>query len=167
MQHPLEKYIRNVQDFPKPGIGFKDITPIMRDHLPAMIEAMSAGINWNEIDYVIGIESRGFILGSAMALQNGKGFLPVRKKGKLPPPIVAQSYTLEYGTDTLEMAVNDKKARVLLVDDVLATGGTLNATRALCEMNHFEVKGMAVFINLSFLNNFASSGQKIHSVLTY
>ena len=165
--HPLEKYIKNVPDFPKPGVGFKDITPIMRDHWPEMIKAMSEGINWSEIDVVVGIESRGFILGAAMALQHGKGFLPVRKKGKLPPPVVAQSYTLEYGTDTLEMAVNERPARVLLVDDVLATGGTLNATRALCEKNHFEVKALAVFINLSFLNNFQSSGQKLHAVLTY
>lgn len=167
MQHPLEQFIRNVPDFPKPGVGFKDIMPLMQDHLPAMIEAMSKGINWSEIDYVIGIESRGFILGSAMALKNGKGFIPVRKKGKLPPPVIAQSYTLEYGTDTLEMATNTKPARVLLVDDVLATGGTLNATKALCERNHYQVKGMAVFINLSFLNNFKSSGQTVHSVLTY
>jgi adenine phosphoribosyltransferase len=165
--HNLEKFIRNVPDFPKPGIVFKDITPLMRDHWAEMVDAMSAGINWSEIDYVVGIEARGFILGSAMALKHGKGFMPVRKKGKLPPPVVAQSYTLEYGTDTLEMAVNEKPARVLLVDDVLATGGTLRATQALCEQNHFEIKGMAVFINLSFLNNFASSGQKIHSVLTY
>ncbi|MBY0516531.1 MAG: adenine phosphoribosyltransferase [Bacteriovoracaceae bacterium] len=165
--HPLEKYIRSVQDFPKPGIGFKDIMPIMKDHLPEMIAAMSEGINWNEIDYVIGIESRGFILGSALALMNKKGFIPVRKKGKLPPPLLSQEYALEYGTDTLEMAVNDKPARVLLVDDVLATGGTLNATKALCERNQFKVSAMVVFINLSFLNNFKSSGQPIHSVLTY
>ncbi len=165
--HPLEKFIRNVPDFPKPGVGFKDITPLMQNHLPELIEAMSQGINWSEIDVVVGIESRGFILGAAMALHNGKGFLPVRKKGKLPPPVVSQSYSLEYGTDTLEMAVNQTPKRVLLVDDVLATGGTLNATRALCAANHYDVKAMAVFINLSFLNNFVSSGHKLHSVLTY
>ena len=167
MQHPLEQYIKNVPDFPKPGIGFKDITPIMREHWPEMVKAMGQGVKWDEIDLVVGIESRGFILGAAMALQHGKGFLPVRKKGKLPPPVLSQTYSLEYGTDTLEMAVNEKSARVLLVDDVLATGGTLNATRELCEKNRFEVKAMAVFINLSFLNNFASSGQRLHSVLTY
>lgn len=165
--HPLEKFIRNVPDFPKPGVGFKDITPLMRDHLPAMIEAMGQDINWSEIDYVLGIESRGFILGTALALKYNKGFIPVRKKGKLPPPVVGQSYALEYGTDTLEMAVNDQMARVLVVDDVLATGGTLNATKALCEANNYQVKAMVVFINLSFLNNFKSSGQPIHSVLTY
>lgn len=165
--HPLEKYIRNVPDFPKPGVGFKDITPLMRDHLPEMIEAMGEGIDWSQIDYVLGIESRGFILGTALALKHQKGFIPVRKKGKLPPPVVGQSYALEYGTDTLEMAVNHKPARVLIVDDVLATGGTLNATKALCEANSYQVQGMVVFINLSFLNNFTSSGQPIHAVLTY
>jgi adenine phosphoribosyltransferase len=165
--HPLEQYIKNVPDFPKAGVGFKDITPIMRDHFPAMIKALSEGINWNEIDYVVGVESRGFILGSAMALHNGKGFLVVRKKGKLPPPLVSESYELEYGSDVLEMSVNDKAARVLIVDDVLATGGTLEATRKLCEKNQFQVVGYSVFINLSFLNKFNPSGQTLHSVLTY
>lgn len=167
MTHPLEKFIRNVQDFPKPGVGFKDITPLMQDHLPELIQSMSEGINWNEIDYVVGIESRGFILGSAMAMLNKKGFIVIRKKGKLPPPLVSESYELEYGTDTIEMSVNTKKSRVLLVDDVLATGGTLRAALSLCEKNNYQVMGSSVFINLSFLNNFSSSGQKLHTVLTY
>lgn len=167
MTHPLEKHIRNVQDFPKPGVGFKDITPLMEDHLPELIQSMSQGINWAEIDYVAGIESRGFILGAAMAMLNKKGFVVIRKKGKLPPPVVAESYALEYGTDTIEMAVNTTKKRVLIVDDVLATGGTLNAAIKLCEKNHFQVMGSSVFINLSFLNKFEASGQKLHSVLTY
>jgi adenine phosphoribosyltransferase len=165
--HPLEKYIRNVSDFPKPGIMFKDISPLMREHFDEMIDAMSATIPWNEIDVVVGIESRGFILGAAMAAKNGKGFIPVRKKGKLPPPLVSESYTLEYGTDTLEMSVNEVPARALLVDDVLATGGTLKATMSLCERNQFHVQAMAVFINLSFLNNFKARGLPLHAVLNY
>jgi adenine phosphoribosyltransferase len=165
--HPLEKHIRTVPDFPKPGIVFKDIMPLMRDHFDEMIDAMSATIPWDEIDTVVGIESRGFILGAAMARRHGKGFIPVRKKGKLPPPLVSESYTLEYGTDTLEMAVNETPARVLLVDDVLATGGTLNASVALCERNRFHVRAMAVFINLSFLNNFQARGMPLHAVLNY
>lgn len=165
--HPLEKYIRNVSDFPKPGIMFKDISPLMREHFDEMIDAMSATIPWNEIDVVVGIESRGFILGAAMAGKNGKGFIPVRKKGKLPPPLVSESYTLEYGTDTLEMSVNEVPARALLVDDVLATGGTLKATMSLCERNQFHVQAMAVFINLSFLNNFKARGLPLHAVLNY
>ncbi len=165
--HPLEKHIRNVPDFPKAGVMFKDIMPLMKDHFPALVSSMSEGLPWHEIDVVVGIESRGFILGSAMAMQKGKGFIPVRKKGKLPPPVVAESYALEYGTDTLEMAVNASPARVLLVDDVLATGGTLNATRALCQRNGFDVRAMSVFINLSFLNNYKAQGLPLHSVLTY
>ncbi len=167
MTHPLEQFIRNVQDFPKPGVGFKDITPLMEDHLPALIESMSQNINWAEIDYVAGIESRGFILGAAMAMLNKKGFIVIRKKGKLPPPVVAESYALEYGTDTIEMAVNTQKKKVLIVDDVLATGGTLKAAIKLCEKNNFQVMGSCVFINLSFLNKFESSGHKLHTVLTY
>lgn len=165
--HPLEQHIRSVPDFPKPGIMFKDIMPLMQNHLPEMIESMGSGIDWNEIDVVLGIESRGFILGSALALKYGKGFIPVRKKGKLPPPLVSETYTLEYGTDTLEMAVIEKPLRVLLVDDVLATGGTLRATMALCERNNCKVMGASLFINLSFLNNFSQSGVPLHSVLTY
>ena len=167
MTHPLEKFIRNVQDFPKPGVGFKDITPLMEDHLPELIKSMSQNIDWSQVDYVVGIESRGFILGAAMAMLNNKGFIVIRKKGKLPPPVVAESYALEYGTDTIEMAVNTQKKKILLVDDVLATGGTLNAAIKLCEKNHFQVIGSSVFINLSFLNNFESSGQNLHAVLTY
>lgn len=165
--HPLEQHIRNVPDFPKPGIMFKDISPLMRDHLPALIEAMGQGIDWSKIDTIVGIESRGFILGSAMALKYGKGFVPVRKKGKLPPPVHAETYALEYGTDTLEMAYNDRPHRVLLVDDVLATGGTLRATTALCEKNHCQVQGLSVLINLSFLNNFKEQRLPLHAVLTY
>jgi adenine phosphoribosyltransferase len=167
MSHPLEKHIRNVPDFPKPGIMFKDITPIMRDHFDEMIRALCEGLPWNDIDVVVGIESRGFILGAAMAQRHGKGFIPVRKKGKLPPPLLSETYALEYGTDTLEMLVTDRPGRVLLVDDVLATGGTLRATMALCERNGLEVKAMAVFINLSFLNNFRAQGLPLYSVLNY
>ncbi len=156
-----------MNDFPKPGVGFKDITPLMEDHLVELIQSMSEGINWSEIDYVVGIESRGFILGSAMAMLNKKGFIVIRKKGKLPPPVVAESYALEYGTDTIEMAVNTQKRKILIVDDVLATGGTLRAAIKLCEKNNYQVMGSSVFINLSFLNNFESSGQKLHTVLTY
>jgi len=167
MSHPLEKYIRSVPDFPKAGIVFKDIMPIMRDHLAEMIDAMSAGIDWSQVDYVIGVESRGFILGTALAMKHGKGFIPVRKKGKLPPPVVAETYALEYGTDTLEMAICEKPARVLIVDDVLATGGTLTATEKLCAHNKLHVVGLCVFINLTFLNNFKASGRPVFSVLNY
>jgi adenine phosphoribosyltransferase len=165
--HPFETHIRNVPDFPKAGVLFKDITPLLQERLHEVIESMSKTINWDEIDYVVGIESRGFILGAAMATLKGRGFIPVRKKGKLPPPTIAESYALEYGTDTLEMIVNHKPGRVVLVDDVLATGGTLKAVMTLCQKNKFNVKAMSLLINLTFLNKFKEEGLPVHSVLNY
>jgi adenine phosphoribosyltransferase len=165
--HPFESHIRNVQDFPKAGILFKDITPLLQERFDEVIEAMSKTINWAEVDYIVGIESRGFILGAAMATYKGKGFIPVRKKGKLPPPILSESYALEYGTDTLEMIINHKPGRVVLVDDVLATGGTLKAVMNLCQKNKFEVKAMSLLINLTFLNKFTEEGLPVHSVINY
>jgi len=165
--HSFESHIRNVPDFPKPGILFKDITPLLQERFHEVIEAMASTIKWEEIDYVIGIESRGFILGAAMATLKGKGFIPVRKKGKLPPPVIAETYTLEYGTDTLEMIVNQKPGRVVLVDDVLATGGTLKAVMNLCQKNQFDVKALSLLINLTFLNKFTEEGYPVHSVLNY
>ena len=165
--HSFESHIRNVPDFPKAGILFKDITPLLQERFDEVIEAMASTIKWEEIDYVVGIESRGFILGAAMATLKGKGFIPVRKKGKLPPPVIAETYTLEYGTDTLEMIVNHKPGRVVLVDDVLATGGTLKAVMNLCHKNQFEVKALSLLINLTFLNKFTQEGHPVHSVLNY
>jgi adenine phosphoribosyltransferase len=165
--HSFESHIRNVPDFPKPGILFKDISPLLQERFHEVVESMARTINWDEIDYVVGIESRGFILGAAMASLKGKGFIPVRKKGKLPPPVMAETYALEYGNDTLEMLVNDKPSRVVLVDDVLATGGTLRAVMNLCEKNHYEVKALSLLINLTFLNKFMEEGQPVHSVLNY
>jgi adenine phosphoribosyltransferase len=165
--HPFESHIRNVSNFPKEGIIFKDITPLLQERFSEVVKAMSEGIEWNEIDYVVGIESRGFILGAAMAQLHGKGFMPMRKKGKLPPPVIAESYTLEYGTDTLEMIREEKQSRIVLVDDVLATGGTLTAAMNLCVKNKLEVKAMALLINLTFLNKFKEQGLPIYSVLNY
>jgi len=165
--HPFEGHIRSVPDFPKKGITFKDISPLLQERFPEVIAAMCEGINWNEIDYIVGIESRGFILGSAMAVFKNKGFIPVRKIGKLPPPTISESYTLEYGTDTLEMIVNTKLARVVLVDDVLATGGTLRAVMNLCQKNNYEVKALSLLINLTFLNKFKEEGHPVFSVLNY
>ena len=165
--HTFESHIRNVPDFPKAGVLFKDISPLLQERFSEVIEAMSKTIKWEEIDYVVGIESRGFILGAAMATLKGKGFIPVRKKGKLPPPIISETYSLEYGTDTLEMLINHNPGRVLLVDDVLATGGTLKAVMNLCQKNKFEVKAMALLINLTFLNKFVEEGHPVHSVLNY
>jgi adenine phosphoribosyltransferase len=165
--HPFESHIRNVPDFPKAGIVFKDITPLLQERFSEVIEAMSQNIDWSKVDYVVGIESRGFILGAAMAQLKGKGFIPMRKKGKLPPPVIAETYDLEYGTDTLEMIKEDKEGRVVLVDDVLATGGTLKAAMKLCEKNKLHVEAMALLINLTFLNKFKEEGLPVNSVLNY
>ena len=165
--HPFESHIRSVPDFPKAGIVFKDITPLLTERFSEVIEAMSQGIDWKKVDHVVGIESRGFILGAAMAQLHGKGFIPMRKKGKLPPPVIDESYALEYGTDTLEMIVNTKPARIVLVDDVLATGGTLRAAMNLCHRNKFEVVNMSLLINLTFLNKFKEEGLPVVSVLNY
>ncbi|MEE2670749.1 MAG: adenine phosphoribosyltransferase [Bdellovibrionota bacterium] len=166
-QEEYEKLIHNVADFPKPGVVFKDISPLLSENLETVITDMGAKINWDEVDLVLGVESRGFILGAPMALQKGKGFLPIRKKGKLPPPVIGEEYALEYGTDKLEMRVNDTPKRVVLVDDVLATGGTLQACINLCERNNYEIKAIAVLIDLQFLNSMASNDKRIHSVLKY
>ncbi len=165
--HSFESHIRSVPNFPKEGIVFKDITPLLQERFSEVIEAMSQNINWDEVDYVVGIEARGFILGAAMAQLKGKGFIPMRKKGKLPPPVIAETYQLEYGTDTLEMIQESKPSRVVLVDDVLATGGTLKAAASLCAKNQMEIKAMSLLINLTFLNKFKEEGLPVVSVLNY
>ena len=163
----MEKYITNIPDFPKPGVMFKDFSPLLEEKFPECLEAMSKDVNWDEVECVVGIESRGFILGSALAAKHNKGFILVRKKGKLPPPVSSQSYTLEYGEDTLEMKPNGNPKSVLIVDDVLATGGTLKATIKLCEKNNYHVKAVAMLINLKFLNDVESQVPKLHAVLNY
>jgi adenine phosphoribosyltransferase len=152
----LKSAVRNVPDFPKPGIMFRDIAPLLSHHFEATIRAMDALLDdseWSELDAVAGIESRGFILGAALAARRGKGFILVRKKGKLPPPVVDVTYDLEYGTGVLEMQRGN--GRLLLVDDVLATGGTLTAAANLCERAGFQVKHLAVLIDLHLVADFA------------
>lgn len=167
-KNEYEAIINSIPDFPKKGIVFKDIMPLLRDHFSEVTFDMGKNINWEQIDYIIGVESRGFILGCALAEKYNKGFIPIRKKGKLPPPVLSQQYELEYGQDTLEMAKNEKyNKRVLIVDDVLATGGTMKACIKLCHKNQFEIKGISVFINLKFLNNLDLEISNIYSVLDY
>ena len=164
----LKQYIRDVPDFPKPGILFRDIAPLLRDHFDATIRALSELLSaqeWAGIDAVAGIESRGFILAAALAHLHRKGFVPVRKQGKLPPPVVHMTYDLEYGSGTLEMHCG--AGRLLLVDDVLATGGTLQAAAELSEAAGYEVTQLAVLLDLKLVASFRWRQLEPKTVLTY
>ena len=149
----LKSTIRDVIDFPQPGIVFKDITPLLADGaaFASVVRALAAG--HEGVTKVAGIEARGFILAAPVALALGAGFVPVRKLGKLPADTYAQSYELEYGTATLEVHIDafDASDRVLIVDDVLATGGTAAATVELVRQSGAEVAGIVVLLELEFL----------------
>ena len=155
----LKRLIVDVRDFPEPGVVFKDITPMLADHaaFTEVVEALAAPgrdeSGATVVDYVIGMEARGFIVAAPVALALGAGFVPVRKAGKLPRESYAESYALEYGEATLEMHRDAllPGARVLLVDDVLATGGTVAATVRLVEKAGATVHGASVLMELSFL----------------
>jgi adenine phosphoribosyltransferase len=168
----LRALIRDIPDYPKPGIIFKDITPLLasREAFRAATDAMAAPFSKSGITHVVAIESRGFILGGPVAQCLGAGFIPVRKPGKLPSQTRRETYELEYGTDALEMhedAFGDQ-ARVLIVDDLLATGGTANATRRLVEASGATVVGFSFLINLSFLPGRARLTERtVHSVITF
>src|SRR3954464_15644332 len=160
---PLKKLIRDVPDFPKPGIMFRDITPLLASPsgLALSIELLANPFRGKNIDLVIGAESRGFIFGTAVACCLSAGFGLVRKPGKLPHKKVSMSYDLEYGKDTLEMHADTivKGQRVLIVDDVLATGGTMKACIDLVEQLGGELAGRAGLIELEFLNGRDKLGQ--------
>jgi adenine phosphoribosyltransferase len=161
--------IRDIPDYPQPGIMFKDITPLLADGsaLTAVVAALAAGHGeaasraaasgtggWGKIDKVVGIEARGFILAAPVACCLGAGFVPVRKQGKLPAATYAQSYQLEYGTATIEVHADafEPGERVLIVDDVLATGGTAAATASLVRRSGAEAVAVAVLLELGFLD---------------
>ncbi|MCA9000584.1 MAG: adenine phosphoribosyltransferase [Planctomycetes bacterium] len=151
----LEDHIRDIPDFPKPGIVFKDITPLLQDAdaLREAIHGIASAVDPDSFDLVFGMESRGFIFGTAVAHHMGKGFVPVRKPGKLPYDTIQQAYDLEYGTDALETHVDacQPGQRVLLVDDLLATGGTMKATIDLIRKLGGVPVACSVLIELSFL----------------
>jgi len=168
----LKEFIVEVPDFPKPGISFKDITPVLKS--PAayrfVIDRMHDEFKGRGVDLVLGVESRGFLFGAPLAVALGKGFIPVRKPGKLPRERISASYALEYGVDALEVhrdAVRDGQ-KVVLVDDVLATGGTIAACAQLVRKLGGEVVGIAFLMELSFLNGREKlEGERVFSVVQY
>jgi adenine phosphoribosyltransferase len=164
----LRGLIRDVPDYPQPGVVFKDITPLLADAagFAAAVAALADG--HERVDKVIGIEARGFILAAPVAYLLGVGFVPVRKLGKLPGPTHAQTYQLEYGTATVEVHADSLAAgdRVLIIDDVLATGGTAAATAELVKLCGAEVTSIAVLIELGFLGGRASlPGLEVRALL--
>jgi adenine phosphoribosyltransferase len=166
--HALARFIVDVPDFPQPGILFRDITPLLRSHFRetvAALDALWSDREWSETEAVAGIESRGFILAAALAEKRGKGFVPIRKKGKLPPPIVDRKYDLEYGSGVLEMQRGE--GRLVLVDDVLATGGTLGASAMLATDAGFRVLYTGVLIDLGIRKDFRCLGEAPRAVIRY
>ncbi len=166
--HPLARLVVDVPDFPQAGILFRDITPLLRSHFDeavAAVDALFSGREWSEAEAVAGVESRGFILAAALAARRGKGFVPIRKKGKLPPPVVERRYALEYGSGVLEMQRGE--GRIVLVDDVLATGGTLAASAALATDAGFRVLYTGVLIDLGIAKDFRCLGEPTRAVIRY
>lgn len=151
----IRERIRDVDDYPKSGVVFKDITPLLADHV-AFAGVVDAIVNYHgrgTIDKIVGIEARGFIIAAPVAYHFGAGFVPVRKKGKLPSQTREETYDLEYGTETIEIHSDavEPGDRVLIVDDVLATGGTAGAAADLVRRGGAEVVGLSVLLELSFL----------------
>jgi adenine phosphoribosyltransferase len=161
--------VRDVPDYPQPGVVFKDITPLLGDGkaFSAVVDGLAA--LYGPVDKVAGIEARGFILAAPVACRLGAGFVPIRKKGKLPGATFTQDYALEYGVSTLEVQSDafDPSDRVLVIDDVLATGGTAEASVNLVRRSGAEVAGIAMLIELSFLNGRAKlPGLPVTALLT-
>lgn len=167
----IEQQIRDVPDFPKAGIVFKDITPLLQDPrtLRATIDALAEATRPYDYDLICGIESRGFIFGTALAALTGKGFIPIRKPGKLPWKTASESYELEYGSDTIEIHVDACEGRrVLMVDDLLATGGTMAAAVKLVRKVQGDPVACAVVIELGFLPGREQLGDlPVHSLIRY
>lgn len=164
----LRQHIRNVPDFPKPGILFRDIAPLLRTHFSETIDVLSSLMpadQWQTIEAIAGVESRGFMLAAGLAERHRKGFVPIRKQGKLPPPIVSVPYDLEYGTGVLEMQKGS--GRLLLVDDVLATGGTMQAAASLCIDAGYDIARLMVLIDLNLVKDFRWEQQPVLCAIQY
>ncbi|MGE8560354.1 MAG: adenine phosphoribosyltransferase [Acinetobacter sp.] len=162
----LWSHIRTVQDFPKPGICFFDLTPLFMSNIEPLTDALIASIpaeKLQQVDSFVAVEARGFVLASLLAQRLGKGLLLVRKAGKLPPPVVGVGYSLEYGMDRLEMSANIEAQKIIIVDDVLATGGTLKAVKQLVDKCNHEILGASIFLDLPDLHS--DLGLEVWSVL--
>jgi len=169
----IKAAIRDIPDFPKPGILFKDITPVLKDPvlLNQVVNYFYYQLKDKKVQYVVGIESRGFILGSALAYKLGTGFVPVRKKGKLPGLVERHEYDLEYGTDTIEMHTDaiEPGSRVVLIDDLLATGGTAEASCKLLGKLKADLVSIMFLVELEFLHGRQRLPQNVntHSMIQF
>lgn len=163
----IKSLIRDVPDFPKPGILFRDMSPLLQnaEALSFVSRNLVKRIDLAKVDCFAGIESRGFILAAHMAATHGKGFLPIRKAGKLPPPTKKVSYALEYGAAEIELPLGT--GSIMIVDDVLATGGTLQAAIDLSQAAGYSVEGVAVLVNLTFLNQMKFNNEEVFSLVQY
>lgn len=168
----LKASIRNIPDYPKKGIMFKDITPMLKDPMlfSLCIDELCSKLSELEFDYIIGIESRGFILGAAVAYKMHKGFVPARKKGKLPYKTISEEYKLEYGSETLEMHADaiEKNSRVVIIDDILATGGTAAAAAKLAQKLGATISCFCFAVELrQFESRKIFNGEKIFSLVEF
>lgn len=167
----LKDKIRSIKDYPKEGIIFRDITTLLKDGeaFRAAIDAMEDLVKDEAIDKIVGIEARGFLLGAPLAYDMGVGFVPIRKPGKLPADTISAEYELEYGSDKVEMHVDgvEKGEKVLIVDDLLATGGTGSAAVELCKQAGAEVVGCLVLIELQGLNGRGKMGVPVYSLMEF
>lgn len=163
----LKSLIRDVPDFPKEGILFRDMSPLLQssEAMNFVSQKLVQKVDLAKIDYFAGVESRGFILASHLAATHNKGFLPIRKAGKLPPPTKRVSYALEYGSAEIELPLGE--GNIMIIDDVLATGGTLQAAIDLSHLAGYSVESVAVLINLTFLNKMKFNNQEVFSLVQY
>lgn len=165
----FKNYIDDIQDFPETGITFRDISPLLSAKFPEVIKAMSdlfCAEELDNIDAFAGIDARGFIFASALAVATDKNMMMIRKAGKLPPPKITKKYQLEYGSAAIEVRPHHKMS-VMIIDDVLATGGSLKAAADLCTEAGHDVKGFTTLIDLKILNDFTWNGMRVKSVLQY